>query len=47
MTKTQRQVTTLAGLVAVLALMAPMMQQLMGYPVMLTGLVAAPRGLHP
>ncbi len=30
---------------AVLALMAPMMQQLMGYPVMLTGLIAAPRGL--
>lgn len=30
---------------AVLALLAPMMQQLMGYPVMLTGLIAAPRGL--
>jgi DHA2 family multidrug resistance protein len=30
---------------AVMALMAPMLQQLMGYPVMLTGLVTAPRGL--
>ena len=30
---------------AVLALMAPMLQKLMGYPVMLTGLITAPRGL--
>jgi DHA2 family multidrug resistance protein len=30
---------------AVMALMAPMLQHLMGYPAMLTGLVTAPRGL--
>jgi DHA2 family multidrug resistance protein len=30
---------------AIMALMAPMLQQLMGYPVLLTGLVTAPRGL--
>jgi MFS transporter, DHA2 family, multidrug resistance protein len=30
---------------AVLALLAPMMQKLLGYPVMLTGLITAPRGL--
>ena len=42
---------TLIGLVhaalifAVLAMLAPMLQKLMGYPVMLTGLITAPRGL--
>ena len=30
---------------AVMALMAPMLQRLMGYPVMLTGIVTAPRGI--
>src|SRR3546814_1938625 len=30
---------------AVLALLPPMLEELMGYPVMLTGLVTAPRGM--